>query len=59
MVDNTKEIYIGALPDPVSLEGTQKIIDQMNNSVCIIYNENIKGMDFLLKFHMNQNYYLY
>ena len=49
MVDTTKEKYMRALPDPVSLEATQKIIDQMNSSVCLIYNEKRKGTGFFVK----------
>ena len=49
MVDNAKENFTESLPDPVSLEGTQKIIDQMNNSICRIYNENRKGTGFFVK----------
>ena len=49
MVDTTKEKYMGALPDPVSLEATQKIMDQMNNSICLIYNEKRKGTGFFVK----------
>ena len=55
MVDTTKEKYMGALPDPVSLEGTQKIIDQMNNNICIIYNENRKGTGFFVKIPYKSN----
>ena len=49
MVDTTKEKYMRDLPVPVSLEGTQKIIEQMNNSICIIYNEERNGTDFFAK----------
>ena len=49
MVDTTKEKYMGALPDPVSLKVTLKIIEQMNNSICIIYNEERNGTDFFAK----------
>ena len=55
MVDTTKEKYMRALPDPVSLEGTQKIIDQMNNSVCLIYNEKRKGTGFFVKIPYKSN----
>ena len=49
MVCTTKEKYMRDLPVPVSLEGTQKIIEQMNNSICIIYNEERNGTDFFAK----------
>ena len=55
MVDTTKEKYMVSLPDPVSLEGTQKIIDQMNNSVCLIYNEKRKGTGFFVKIPYKSN----
>ena len=31
MEDNKKEKYISTLPSKVSLKGTEKILDQMNN----------------------------
>ena len=49
MVGTTKEKYMRDLPVPVLLEGTQKIIEQMNNSICIIYNEERNGTDFFAK----------
>ena len=55
MVDTTKEKYMEALPDPVSLEGTQKIINQMNSSVCLIYNEKRKGTGFFVKIPCESN----
>ena len=44
MSDNKEEF-----PEPVSLNSTQKIIDQMNNSICKIINENKKGTGFFVK----------
>ena len=55
MVDTTKEKYMVSLPDPVSLEATQKIIEQMNNSVCLIYNEKRKGTGFFVKIPYKSN----
>ena len=55
MVDTTKEKYMGALPDPVSLKGTQKIMEQMNNSICLIYNEKRKGTGFFVKIPYKSN----
>ena len=55
MVDTTKEKYMVSLPDPVSLEATQKIIDQMNSSVCLIYNEKRKGTGFFVKIPYKSN----
>ena len=56
-MDNRKEIY-KSFHEHISLKQTEKIIEQMkrNNNICRINN---KGMDFLSKFHINQNYYLY
>ena len=41
--------YIELLPEPVSLKATEKIIDQMNNSICRINNKNKKGTGFFVK----------
>ena len=43
-----KEKLIITSPEPVTLEGTEKIIDQMNYSVCKIYN-NGNGTGFFTK----------
>ena len=48
MEDSKKEKYISTSPSPVSLKGTEKIIDQMNNCVCWIYN-NGKGTGFFTR----------
>ena len=48
MEDIKKEKYITSSPEPVTLKGTEKIIDQMNNSVCRIYN-NGNGTGFFTK----------
>ena len=48
MEDSKKEKYINTSPSPVSLKGTETIIDQMNNCVCRIYN-NGKGTGFFTK----------
>ena len=48
MVGNIKEKYITRSIEPLSLKQTEKIIDQMNNSVCKI-NNNDKGMGFFVK----------
>ena len=52
MIDNKKEKYITTSPDPVSLEGTEKIIEQMNNSVCKLYNQS-EGTGFFTKIPYN------
>ena len=55
MAEIMKEKYIGALPEPVSLRGTEKIIDQMNYGICRLYNDNRKGTGFFVKIpHKNQ-----
>ena len=48
MEDIKKEKYIASSPEPVTLKGTEKILDQMNNSVCRIYN-NGNGTGFFTK----------
>ena len=35
MEDIKKEKYIASSPETVTLKGTEKILDQMNNSVCM------------------------
>ena len=46
MVDNKKEKYNTTSLEPLSLEQTEKIIEQMNNSICRINN---KGTGFFVK----------
>ena len=47
MVDNAKEKYTAASPEPISLKQTEKIIEQMkSNSICRINN---KGTGFFVK----------
>ena len=48
MEDNEKEKYINISPDPVSFNGTNNILNQMNNCVCRIYN-NGNGTGFFTK----------
>jgi hypothetical protein len=48
MEDSIKEKDIETSPEPVSLKGTEKILDQMNNCVCRIFN-NGKGTGFFTK----------
>ena len=49
-MENIKEkINIKSLPDPISLEGTRKILEQMNNCVCRIHNNNKKGIGFFIQ----------
>ena len=50
MSDNKEEF-----PESVSLNSTQKIIDQMNNSICKIINENKKGTGFFVKIKENED----
>ena len=43
-------------PEPVSLEGTEKIINQMKTSICKIYTENgSKGTGFFCKIKDKDN----
>ena len=46
MVDNRKEKYITKSLEPISFKQTEKILDQMNNSICRI---NDKGTGFFVK----------
>ena len=46
MVDNRKEKYITKSIEPISLKQTEKILEQMNNSICRI---NDKGTGFFVK----------
>jgi len=46
MVDNIKEKYITSSPTPVSLNATEKILNQMNFSICRIKD---KGTGFFVK----------
>jgi len=48
MLSNTKEKNITSSPEPISLKATRKILDEMNNSICRIYN-NSKGTGFFVK----------
>ena len=48
MEDIIREKYISSSPDSVSFNGTKQIIDQMNNSVCRIFN-NGNGTGFFTK----------
>ena len=48
MEDSKKEIFIKTSPEPVSFEGTENILDQMNNCVYRIYN-NGEGTGFFTK----------
>ena len=48
MEDSTKEKEIVTSPEAVSFEGTENILNQMNNCVCRIYN-NGKGTGFFTK----------
>ena len=41
--------YMEEFPDPVTLKASEKIIGQMNNGICRIYNHNRKGTGFFVK----------
>ena len=50
MDDITKEKYIAKYPKPISLESTEKIIEQMRNNVCKInLLDETKGTGFFCK----------
>ena len=48
MVDRIKEQNISTSPEPISLKQTEKIIEQMKNSICRIDNHG-KGTGFFVK----------
>ncbi len=52
-MNRIKEQYKATIPEPVSLKGTEKIVEQIKNSICRIEN-NDKGTGFFAKFHINQ-----
>ena len=49
MEDIIKESYTKNSPIPVSIKGTEKILTQMRESVCKIYNHKINGTGFFCK----------
>jgi len=49
MAKRIKGKYLGELPEPVSLKATEKILDQMNNDICRIYNKDRKGTGFFVR----------
>ena len=49
MEEKIKDKNIGIFPEPVSLKATEKILDQMNKSICTIYNNDRKGSGFFTK----------
>ena len=64
MKDIKADKRIDDSPIPVSIDGTEKIISQMKNSVCKIHKENgLKGTGFFCRIKCNkfneQNNYLY
>ncbi len=55
-----KEVLIQDKPIPVLIEGLKKILFQLENWICQIYNKNGgKGKIFLLKYYFKINYYQY
>ena len=56
MENGQKEKYISTSPEPISIEGTKKILEQMQNSVCKIYNgEKGTGTGFFIKIPYKSN----
>ena len=49
MEDNIKEKDTEKYPKPVTIEGTKKILHQMENNICKIYTEKEKGTGFFVK----------
>ena len=51
------EKYLTKSPDPVTIEGTEKILEQMRKCVCKIHVTNgIKGTGFFTKILYNSKY---
>ena len=48
-----KEEYINFYDFSLSIENKEKIIEQMKNSICKIYNNNKEGIGLLCKFRIN------
>ena len=44
-----KEKYVNSSPEPISIEKTKKILEQMDKCVCRIYNNNCEGTGFFTK----------
>ena len=55
MADFIKEKFIGALPESVTLKTTEKILFQMNNCICRVYNNNRNGSGFFVKIPYKTN----
>ena len=54
MDDIKKEILLEKYPRPISIEGTKKILNQMEHNICKIYkNDGGKGTGFFCKIHYN------
>ena len=54
MDDIKKEILLEKYPRPISIEGTKKILNQMENSICKIYkNDGGKGTGFFCNINYN------
>ena len=54
MSTNIKEEYLSTSPEPITLKGTEKIIEQMKYSICRIYN-NGQGTGFFVKIPYKSN----
>ena len=61
MIDNKNEKNINNCLMPVSIDGTEKILNQMKKSVCKIHKDDgTKGTGFFCKIkYPNQTYYIY
>ena len=57
MSDIKKEVLIEEQTIPVSIEGTRKILFQMENCICKINkNDGKKEQDFFVKYHLIKIY---
>ena len=57
--DINKEIFTGKSPDPITIEGTERILLQMKNCICkIIKKDGEKGTGFFCKIPIPNNGFL-
>ena len=55
--DTIKEKYINSSPEPIDLEGTEKIIEQMKKCICKIHTKdvNTNGLSIFCKIQYNKS----
>ena len=55
MAESIEDKYVRAFPEPVALKATEKIINQMNDGICRIYNNNRNSTGFFVKIPYKTN----